>query len=221
MANESDTQHAPGTTATKSGDDHTTQMSPADHAQHPAADHQKKEMHTSTEAHGGAHNDVGFPPFNAETFAPQLIWLALTFTVLYLILSRIALPRIGEIIEEREDRIQRDLETAERLKSETENALNAYEKALADARSNASEIAKETREKLSGEVDIERKRVDAEINAKVADAETRIAETQQKALASVNEIAGDVAKSLVSKLTGTDVSADEIQAALKAASANS
>ena len=90
----------------------------------------------------------GLPQLNVADFAPQLIWLALTFGLLYLIMSRVALPRIGEVIEERSQRIQRDLDEAERLKGETEKALGAYEQALAEARAKAQGIAKETRDKL-------------------------------------------------------------------------
>jgi len=206
MASQTDTHHAEGTSS------ETQTESGVEHALTPG-----KNLHTQTQTHGGAHEDVGFPPFNPDTFAPQLIWLALTFGSLYLLMSRVALPRIGEIIEERDDRINRDLETAQRLKKETEKALGAYEQALKDARGNASEIARETREQLAQEVDIERKRVDAEINAKVSEAEASIKETQEKALASVNEIAGDVAGSLVSKLTGGKASSEELEAALNAA----
>lgn len=208
MAGETDTHHADTHEAGKSHD----ASGQAGHA---------GDLHTGTEAHGGAHHDVGFPPFDVTMFAPQLIWLALSFTVLYLLMSRIALPRIADIIEERGDRIKRDLGTAERLKSETEKALSAYEQALADARGNANEIAKQTRDKLGSEVDAERARVDAEINTKVADAEARILQTRRSALDSVNEIAGDVAGTLVEKLIGTSATADEVKAAVDQIRSNS
>jgi F-type H+-transporting ATPase subunit b len=75
----------------------------------------------------------GLPQLNPADFSPQLVWLALTFVVLYFILARVALPRIGEVIEERKDRVQRDLQAAERFKQETDEALAAYEKALSEA----------------------------------------------------------------------------------------
>ncbi|MDX2259879.1 MAG: F0F1 ATP synthase subunit B [Hyphomicrobiaceae bacterium] len=169
--------------------------------------------HTSTEAHGGAAG-ASFPPFNTETFAPQLVWLTITFVALYYLMSRIALPRIGEVIEERRDRIQRDLEAAERLKSETDAALASYEKALADARNNATVIAKENRDRLAERVEARQAAVESEIEARVADAERRIGETQSKAMASVNEIATDVAASVVKALVGSEPSADEVRRAL-------
>ncbi len=170
-------------------------------------------VHTSTGAHHGA-KDAGFPPFNTDTFAPQLVWLALVFAALYYLMSRVALPRIGEVIEERRERIQRDLDTAERLKGETDKALAEYEKALADARANAGSIARETREKLEANVAERQAAVDAQIESRVADAESRIAETRAKALSNVDEIATDVAGAVVKQLIDADVSAGDIQAAL-------
>jgi F-type H+-transporting ATPase subunit b len=90
-----------------------------------------------------------FPPFDPRTFPSQLFWLALSFGALYFMMSRIALPRIGEVIEERRDHIQRDLDEAARLKSETDAALKSYEQSLADARVKAQGLAKDTREKLA------------------------------------------------------------------------
>lgn len=157
----------------------------------------------------------GLPQLNAPDFAPQLIWLAITFGALYFILSRWSLPRIAEVIEERRDRIQRDLDEADRLKSETEKALAAYEQELAAARGRASSIARETREKLAAEVEQERARVEAQVNAKLGEAEKRIADMKSKALAQVNEIATETAGAIVEKLVGADVSADEARRSLE------
>ena len=165
--------------------------------------------------HDAGHAKV-FPPLDPSTFAPQLIWLALTFTALYVILSRFALPRVGEVIEERRDRIKRDLDTAERLKDDTQKALKAYEKSLGDARANASGIAKETRDRLSSDSDKEKAAIDKQIAAKLAEADTRILATKSKALASVNDVAADTAGAVVRQLIGADVSADEIKRALTA-----
>ena len=164
-----------------------------------------------------AEGGGGLPQLNAHDFAPQLVWLAITFTALYFIMSRVALPRVGEVIEERSDRIQRDLDTAERLQTETEEALTAYEKALADARADANTIAGKTRDKLSAEVDAERHRVEDDLAKKLAEAEAHIAATKSKALESVSEIAGDTAVVIVKKLIGTDVSAADAQKALQQA----
>jgi len=168
---------------------------------------------TGTQAQGGTPGG-NFPPFNPATFAPQLVWLALTFTVLYLIMSRKALPRIGEVLAERANRIQRDLDAAERLKAETDKALASYEQALTDAKGNAGAIAKDTRAKLAAEVDKDKAAIDAKMNAKIVEAEARIAATKTKALASVNDIAESTASAIVSRLLGHDATPEEIKRAL-------
>jgi F-type H+-transporting ATPase subunit b len=155
-----------------------------------------------------------FPPLDPGTFAPQLIWLALTFGLLYVILKRVALPRVGEVIEERADRIKRDLAEAGKIKADTEAALANYEQALAEARGKANAIAKGMRDTLTAEVDKERAKVEAAIAAKLADAEQRIADTKARALASVGDIATEVAGAIVARLTGSEVSKEEVQKAL-------
>src|ERR1700716_4042014 len=145
-----------------------------------------------------------FSPLDPGTFAPQLIWLAVTFGLLYLVLKRGVLPRGGEVIEERSDRVKRDLAQAEKLRADTEKALANYEQALGDARAKAGTIAKTMRDKLTAEVDKERAKVEAQIAAKLAEAESRIAATKSKALASVGEIASEVAGVIVTRLIGKE-----------------
>ncbi len=167
------------------------------------------EAFDATEKGGG-----GLPQLHSPDFAPQLFWLVLTFAALYWIMSRIALPRIGEVIEERRDRVQRDLAAAERLKGETDAALATYEKALADARGNASSIARATRDTLAAETDKERKSLEDELSRKLADAENAIAATKAKALESVNDIASETATDIVKALTSLSVTKDEVSTAL-------
>ena len=169
---------------------------------------------TSTTGHGDAGHAKAFPPLDPGTFVPQLFWLALMFSLLYVLLKRFALPRVGEVIEERRERIQRDLDRAEKLKAETQQALADYEKALAEARASANGIAKDMRDKLDAEVGAERAKVDAQIARKVADAEARIAQSKTRAMASVGEIAADTAGAIVAKLLGREVSRDEVNRAL-------
>jgi F-type H+-transporting ATPase subunit b len=155
-----------------------------------------------------------FPPLDSGTFAPQLIWLALTFGLLYLVLKRVVLPRVGEVIEERGDRIKRDLAQAEKLKVDTEKALSSYEQAMGDARAKAGAIVKTMRDNIAAEVDKERAKVDAQVTAKLAEAESRIAETKTKALASVGDIASEVAGGIVARLIGAEPTKDEVKRAL-------
>ena len=157
----------------------------------------------------------GLPQLNVDYFAPQLFWLVLTFATLFFVMSKIALPRVGDVLAERKDRMARDIEAAQRLKSETDKALADYEKALSDARSNASSIAKQTRDKLATETEAEKARVEKQIAAKLHDAEARIAATKTKALATVYDIAAETASAVVSKLIGQDVSLEDVKKVLR------
>lgn len=176
------------------GDGHTEVAASDGHA---AAD-----THATTEAHGeGDHGGV-FPPFDPSTFGPQLFWLAITFAVLYVLMSRVALPRIGEILETRRDRIEGDLAEADRLRQKTDQAIEAYETALADARKSAHGIAEGTREKLKAELDAKRHDMEAELAGRVATAEARIKDTKADALKAVDEIAAETAQALVAQVAG-------------------
>jgi len=164
--------------------------------------HETGELHATTEAHEGeAH--TAFPPFDAATFGGQLIWLAITFAILYFVLSRLALPRIGAILDDRKARIDTDLAAAEASRAKTDAAIAAYEAALAEARTKAHAIAEETRESIRSDIEGKRQAVEADLSAKVAEAEGRIQATKTEALRNVDDIAAETVEAVVSRLTGT------------------
>src|SRR6478735_10067144 len=155
-----------------------------------------------------------FPPFNKETFASQLFWFAIFFIALYVIIARLAIPRIGGIIEARRGRVEGDIAEANRLKEQSEAALRAYEKSLADARGRAQQLAGEARDKLNAEAEVTRKRLEGELNSKLADAEKTIAATKPAAMANVRGIAVDTASAIVQRLIGTAPSSSAVEAAV-------
>lgn len=163
----------------------------------------------------------GLPQLDPTTYTSQLFWLAITFGLLYIALSSYILPRIGRALDQRQERIQRDIDQAEDLKRQTDEAIATYEKRLADARGKASAMAKETRERLAAETDAERDAVAEEVAVKVAEADSRIATMKSAALQEVNGIAKDAAADIVGKLVGGSVSDAEINAALDATHARS
>jgi F-type H+-transporting ATPase subunit b len=157
------------------------------------------------------------PQLDVNAWPPQLFWLAITFLVLYFIVSKLVIPRTGGTIEGRKNQIDSDLDSAQRFRADTDKAVAEYEKALADARSKAHAIAQETRGKLSAEVDKERSNLDGELAGKIAAAEKTIQAARTKALASVTELATDIAADIVSQLIGTKVTkADAAKAVAKA-----
>ena len=162
----------------------------------------------------------GLPQLNPHDFAPQLIWLAITFALLWWLLAKVALPKVGSVIEQRAQRIQRDLDEAARLKIETEKALADYETSLASARGRASGIAKVIRDKLTTEVDGERGKVDRQVASKVSDAERRIGEMKLRALSQVGQIATETTQAIVAELTAKPVSRDEAAGVVKAVMGN-
>ncbi|WP_041375605.1 F0F1 ATP synthase subunit B [Polymorphum gilvum] len=164
-----------------------------------------------------AEHGVGFPPFDASTFASQLLWLAITFGLFYWIMKNVALPRIAGILEDRRDRIAGDLAEADRLKRDTDEAIAAYEQALAEARAKARGIAHDTREKLKAENDARREKAEAGIATKLSEAEARIASIKTEALAQVGEIATETSSALVEALIGKTPTKTDLNKAVKAA----
>lgn len=159
-------------------------------------------IHATTEAHGGEHAEV-FPPFDSSTFGTQLIWLAITFVVLFVVMSRLALPRIGTILDNRKDRVDGDLAAADTARQKTDAAIAAYEEAHATARAKSHAIAEETRNAIKADIDAKRKAVEADLSKKVAAAEASIQATKTEALGHVSEIATDTVQELVRQLTGS------------------
>jgi F-type H+-transporting ATPase subunit b len=155
----------------------------------------------ATSSHDGGGAPV-FPPFDTSTFGSQLLWLAITFGALYFLMSRVALPRIGEILEVRRDRIEGDLAEADRLRQKTDQAIEAYERDLAEARQKAHTIAAKTRDEIGAKLDAQRAEVEAGLGAKIAEAEARIQAGKKAAMANVAQIATETAQLLVSRLVG-------------------
>lgn len=159
-------------------------------------------LNTSTgHVPAGGHKGA-FPPFQSQTFASQLVWLAIAFVLLYVLMAKVALPRVAKIIENRQKRIADDIADAGRLKQQSDEAVAAYEQALADARARAQAIANETREREAAAAEARRKALEGELNARLAEAEKTIAATKLAAMANVRAIAEDAARAIVERLIG-------------------
>ncbi len=161
---------------------------------------------------------VGLPQLDPEgsLFVSQIVWLILTFGFLYFMMSRIALPRIATVIEERRDKIALDLDRAADFEQKTKDAIEAYETALADARSKALRTVDETRKRANAALEEKRKESDAELEKRLKDAEARIAATKNDALEKVHEVASDAASGIVTRLLDEEVSSNAIKSAVDA-----
>ncbi len=185
-----------------------------------AASSEATQSETGTAADAAAHGGGGgtFPPFDPATFASQLLWLAITFGIFYLIMGRVVIPRVAGILETRRDRISRDLDETQRLKSESEAAHAAYEHELAEAKRSAHAIGQEATDKAKQEATAEREKVEATLAVKLGEAETRIDAIKQKALGEVGAIASDTTDAIVKELIGGKLTKAEISKAVSAAS---
>ena len=155
-----------------------------------------------------------FPPFDSTTFASQFLWLAITFVLLYWLVAKIAIPRIAGILAERQGRIAGDLQAAEQAKANSEAARLGYEKALADARASGFAIAETARNEAKAAADAERKGIEADLAAKLAEAEARIAGIKSEALSGVGAIAGEATEAIVKALVGADVTRSDVDQAV-------
>ncbi len=159
----------------------------------------------------------GLPQLDVTTYPSQLFWLAVTFVVLYVLMSRVALPKIADVLEERQERIESDLGKAEQLKTEAEAVRADYEKAVAEARASAHALSKDASD------DVAAKAAEAETEAakksaeQMKRAEARIANAKRSALEGVRTVAKDVSTDAVRKLIGVDVASDDADAAVGAA----
>ena len=154
---------------------------------------------TCVDSHGSA---IGMPQLCFDWFPNQIFWLVITLVVIFLVLSRVALPRIAAILAERQGTITNDLAAAEDLKAKAVEAEEAYSKALADARSEAQRIAAEARAEIQSGLDDAIAKADAEIASKAAESEKAIAEIRAGALESIQVVAKDTAAELVTALGG-------------------
>jgi F-type H+-transporting ATPase subunit b len=157
------------------------------------------------------------PQLNPLDWAPQLIWLVITFGILYLLMVKVALPRIGSVIEARAAQIAKDLATADKLRRDTEEAIAAYEQALAEAKQKAHAIVEEGRAQLKEETAAERAKLEGELAKKSAEAEARIEQAKKSAMREVNAVAVDVATDIVNRLIGIAPGKTEIEKAVQAA----
>lgn len=165
------------------------------------------------------HGAGAFPPFESANFTPLLIWLVLSFGLLYLLMSKIALPRVENILQTRAAKLAKDLSEANAFHKRSEEAAAAHDKTIADARAKAQALAQETHVKLNAEADAKRHALESDLNAKLGAAEAQISETKAKAMANVEGIAGEAAAAIVEHITGKPADPKTIAAALTATKA--
>lgn len=157
-----------------------------------AAEHGATAAGHATEAASG-----GMPQLDFSTFPNQIFWLVVALVVLYFILSRVAMPRIGSVLAERTGTITNDIAAAETYKQQAADAEAAYHKALDDARAAAAKVIEESRAEIQAELDVAIAKADAEIAARTAESEARIAEIRDSAAEAVSQVAKDTTQEIL------------------------
>lgn len=172
----------------------------------------------ATETHGAAaaEHAQGMPQLDFATFPNQIFWLVVTLVAIYLILTRMALPRIASVLAERRGTIANDLATAEEMKLRAAEAENAHKAALAEARAKANEIIAEAKAKIRKDLDVAMQHAEAEIAARVSESEKRIAEIRASADESVEQVARDTALAVVEAVLPAAADAEAVRAAVDA-----
>lgn len=164
------------------------------------------------QAAGGGEG--AFPPFDPHTYPTTILWLIVTFGILYVAMSRYALPRVGSILAERSAKIHERLAAARKMREEAREASDAYDRTLAEARDRSQELATEMRNRVKSEQDGKRKALEAELDEKLAAAEIRISDTKAGAMVNVGQIATETAAAIVEHLTGRPANPDQIAKAI-------
>lgn len=150
------------------------------------------------------------PQLDPTYFISQIFWLAVSFAILYLIVSRLALPTIREVLQDRQSKISSDLEKAEAMKTEAESAKDDYVFGLEEARKKASTLLNEATQEINNEANAKNTELDAVIEKKLAAADAKIAELRADAVEKVKPISADLVSSIVKKVINIDVSEKEI-----------
>jgi F-type H+-transporting ATPase subunit b len=156
------------------------------------------------------------PQLDPSSFISQLFWLALTFGALYLLMARVALPRVSDLREQRADRIEGDLASAQSMKDEADAARESYEKALAEARAKAQETSLKTRDEIRTKSEARQTALADEIAEKTKSAEAEIAKAKGEALSSIRDVSVEACKEILLKVSNLELDDATIAAAVDA-----
>ncbi len=171
----------------------------------------------SIAAQAAEEGGAAMPQLDFSTYPSQLFWLAVTFAVLFVLMWKVALPRVGDVIDMRAKKITDDLAAIEAATQEIEKISTEIDKVMASARSDAQDVLRKASEKVAADHVKKQDKIDAELAAKAAEAEANIAAATETAIEGLRQVAEEVAASSVEKLTGRPAAKDELASALDAA----
>ena len=154
----------------------------------------------------------GMPQLNPEFWFSQIFWLIITFGILFLILSKLILPKISETLEVRKSQISENIEAAEKEREESENKIKEYEKIILDSKTEAKNYFNKAREKILKDIDKKKEILESEINEEINKAEIEISELVSNSPEKINKIAAETSSDLIKQLIGVEVNNSSITA---------
>jgi len=160
---------------------------------------------------------AGLPQLDTSTYSSQVVWLVITFVILYVLMAKVALPRIGEVLEERQNKINDNLAKAEELKAQADAASDAYETSLSTARTKAHDAIRAVKDKAASEAAARQSALNDKLKVQIAESEQAISKARDEALAGIKDVATDVAASVVEKLVGEAPEGASVNGAIAAA----
>ena len=161
------------------------------------------------ESAGGGAGSGGLPQLDPTSYPSQVFWLVIAFGLLYWLLAKRALPRVADILETRQDRIAADLDRAQNLRREAEEAMTRHEQLVADAQARARAELDAANERIRADAARREGELERSLQRQLAEAEERIAAAREEALKALEDVARDAAKDAVGRLVGVDVSTEE------------
>lgn len=170
--------------------------------------------HADDAAYAADAASGGLPQFDFSTFSSQIFWLVVTFGLLYIVLAKIILPRIGAGISERGDRIADDLDAASRMNKEAVQAAKDYDREMAAAKAKAHNIAETTRKSIDEEITAEVEAAEAEFATKQATADERISKIRSSALSQIDTVASETATAIVEKIGNIKPTAAQLKSVI-------
>ena len=156
------------------------------------------------------------PQLDPSSFPTQLFWLIVCFSILYLVMWKVVLPKIADVLRERQERMDDDLEKAEKLKADAQEVLEAYQKTMTEGRNEAQSILRAAGEKISAENAARQDELSKRLATETAEAEARIAEAKQQALANIQTVAVEAAQAAAARIAGREVSSADAENAVSA-----
>ena len=154
----------------------------------------------------------GMPQLNPEFWISQIFWLTLTFGTLYIILSKLILPKISANLELRKSQIQENIEAAEKQRKESEIKLKEYDEIILKSRLKANDIFKDSREKVIKDINIKKEALDKQIDEEIKKVEKEIHQLKETSPEKINKIAIEISSDILKKLIGADVNNSSISA---------